>query len=69
MLTFVSDAEQRGEARQATWVGGVAASFEHLEALDAELALEDLIANKRASGRPQDLADVALLESLRDGRR
>ncbi len=26
------------------------------------IALEDLIANKRAAGRPQDLADVALLE-------
>ncbi len=26
------------------------------------IALEDLIANKRASGRPQDLADVAMLE-------
>jgi hypothetical protein len=25
---------------------------------------EDLIANKRASGRPQDLADVALLEKM-----
>jgi len=25
---------------------------------------EDLIANKRASGRPQDLADVALLELI-----
>ena len=26
------------------------------------ISLQDLIANKRASGRPQDLADVALLE-------
>lgn len=26
------------------------------------LSLADLLANKRASGRPQDLADVALLE-------
>ena len=26
------------------------------------ISIEDLLANKRASGRPQDLADVALLE-------
>jgi predicted nucleotidyltransferase len=31
------------------------------------LALDDLIANKRAAARPQDLADVALLERVRDG--
>ena len=29
------------------------------------LALDDLITNKRAAGRPQDLADVALLERVR----
>lgn len=29
------------------------------------IALGDLIANKRASGRPQDLADVAALEKVR----
>ena len=29
------------------------------------VALDDLIANKRAAGRPQDLADVALLERVR----
>jgi len=29
------------------------------------LAIDDLIANKRAANRPQDLADVALLESVR----
>jgi hypothetical protein len=29
------------------------------------LALDDLIANKRAAGRPQDLADVRLLERVR----
>lgn len=31
----------------------------------AMLALTDLIRNKRATGRPQDLADVAALEALR----
>ena len=30
------------------------------------ISLPDLIANKRASGRVQDLADVALLERFRD---
>jgi hypothetical protein len=30
------------------------------------LALDDLIINKRAAGRPQDLADVALLERVRN---
>jgi len=29
------------------------------------ISLQDLIANKRAAGRPQDLADVALLERVR----
>lgn len=29
------------------------------------LAIDDLIANKRAAGRPQDLADVALLDRVR----
>jgi predicted nucleotidyltransferase len=32
------------------------------------ITLEDLILNKRAAGRPQDLADVALLERVRDAR-
>ena len=29
------------------------------------VCLDDLVANKRAAGRPQDLADVALLERVR----
>jgi hypothetical protein len=33
------------------------------------LTIDDLIANKRAAGRPQDLADVALLERVRAARR
>ena len=31
------------------------------------ISLEDLIANKRAAGRPQDLADANLLERVRRG--
>jgi hypothetical protein len=31
----------------------------------AVLGLEDLIRNKRASGRPKDLVDVATLERLK----
>jgi hypothetical protein len=30
------------------------------------IALADLIANKRAAARPQDLADVALLERVQN---
>ena len=33
------------------------------------IGLDDLIANKRASGRPQDLADVVKLERVRDTQR
>ncbi len=32
------------------------------------IALDDLIANKRASARPQDLADVAMLEKVKKRR-
>jgi hypothetical protein len=32
------------------------------------IALDDLIANKRAAARPQDLADVVMLERARAGR-
>ena len=32
------------------------------------IALDDLIANKRAAGRPQDVADVAVLEQVRKRR-
>ncbi len=35
----VSTADERRNARRANWIGGVAASFEHLEALDAEQSL------------------------------
>lgn len=32
------------------------------------ISLEDLIANKRAAGRPKDLIDAAELERIRDRR-
>ena len=32
----------------------------------AVLGLRELIANKRAAGRPKDLADLALLEEVRE---
>jgi hypothetical protein len=44
----------------------------HIEAAFAEgvrcpvIGLDSLLANKRAAGRPQDLADVAALEKLRE---
>lgn len=47
-------------------------SFRHSEEVDIEgiqvriLSLDDLIRNKRASGRTRDLADAEALESLRD---
>ena len=33
------------------------------------VGLDDLLSNKRAAGRPQDLADVDALERLREARR
>ncbi|MFT7600545.1 MAG: hypothetical protein ACI8TP_003488 [Acidimicrobiales bacterium] len=42
------------DRRLAVQVGSVEAGF---------ISYEDLIANKRASGRPQDLVDVEALES------
>lgn len=40
----------------------------HLLGLDVPvIALDDLIANKRAAGRKQDVADVELLEAVRRG--
>jgi hypothetical protein len=47
----------------ATLVRAVHASFGDLTV--PILALDDLVTNKRAAGRPQDLADVALLEKVR----
>ncbi len=42
-----------------------AAVVVHVVSLDVPMiALSDLIANKRTSGRPQDLADVVLLEKV-----
>lgn len=45
---------------EAAWKNRVAAKYGGVEAF--VLSRRDLIANKLASGRPQDLADVAALE-------
>lgn len=46
------------------WRRRVSARFVDIEV--PVIGLDDLIANKRASGRPKDWADVAALESVRD---
>lgn len=46
----------------AAWQNRVAAEYGEVPAF--VLSKQDLIANKRASGRPQDLADIAALESV-----
>ena len=53
------DTELAIERAQSANVGGLVIPV---------IALDDLIANKRAAGRPQDLADVAVLEQVRQRR-
>ena len=55
IMTFVKgvDLERAWERRVTGLLEGVCVMF---------ISLEDLLANKRAVGRPQDLADVARLE-------
>jgi len=48
------------------WAGKTDAAFGDVRA--SVIGLDDLLANKRAAGRPQDLADVAALERLRSAR-
>jgi hypothetical protein len=50
--------EQAWKARVASTYGDVPVNY---------LGKAELIANKKAAGRPQDLADVAYLESMSDG--
>lgn len=50
--------EQAWKARVASTYGGVPVNY---------LGKAELIANKKAAGRPQDLADVAYLESISAG--
>ena len=47
---------------EGAWTRRVNASIDHVPV--AFLSRMDLIANKRATGRPQDLADAAALEAL-----
>ncbi len=55
-------------------IGGYAYAF-HVQPRTREgtpirvISLDDLIANKRAAGRPQDLADLAKLERARARRK
>ncbi|HEX8791759.1 MAG TPA: hypothetical protein VF765_12475, partial [Polyangiaceae bacterium] len=44
------------------WPGRLEAAFGDIRC--AVIGLDDLLMNKRAAGRPQDLADVAALERL-----
>jgi hypothetical protein len=55
MIDGVSTAEVLKHAVSTTWEGTPIRI----------IALDDLISNKRAAGRPQDLADVAKLEEAR----
>jgi predicted nucleotidyltransferase len=49
-------------------LGGVSADDFSTEGVRVPvISLEDLIANKRATGRTQDMADVERLESIRPG--
>lgn len=48
---------------EPAWRNRVAAEYGGVEAF--VLSKTDLIANKQASGRPQDIADVAALQNLR----
>jgi len=60
LLTSASglDFEACWERRLDVGVGSVSAGI---------VSLDDLVANKRASGRPQDLVDIAILTSDEDG--
>ena len=53
-----------GVAFEAAWPRRIDAMFADGIQCGA-IGLDDLIANKRASGRPQDLADASALERLR----
>jgi hypothetical protein len=53
-----------GLSFEAAWPNRFEASFSAAVRCPV-IGLEDLLTNKRAAGRPQDLADVAALERLR----
>ena len=53
-----------GLAFEQAWPSHIEADFSE-DVRCPVIGLEALLANKRASGRPQDLADVAALEKLR----
>ena len=52
-----------GVTFEAAWPNRVEAAF--ADGVDCPvIGLDDILVNKRASGRPQDLADVAVLEKI-----
>lgn len=55
-----------GVDARSVWERGVHASLDGVAV--RVIALDDLIANKRAAGRPQDLLDVSFLERVRAAR-
>ena len=59
--------EIEGVRFEDAWPRRVEASFGAVKC--AVIGRSDLLANKRAAGRPQDLADVAALEKLENARK
>jgi len=57
-----------GPSFTEAWLSHVEAQFSE-DVRCPVIGLDSLLANKRAAGRPQDLADVAALEKLRDALR
>ena len=56
-----------GVGFEAAWAGRRRTRYDDVEI--AVLGIDDLIANKRASGRPQALLDLARLEQAKESRR
>ena len=56
----------RRHKAEKLWVFGSCARREDVDGLEIKvMSLDDLIVNKRASGRPKDIADALALEKLK----